>query len=145
MLPRFSRASLMGRSRMFEIMTRLVTDFGIEAAREFALGVNRHLEALTEWQARMDIVAREKALRGTPEPARADCDSEAAFQSAHRCWQDAQTLAHFPYPAPVAPMFVEQAIEVHTAADGRRTYKYSNVRGDCVQSDALIRLSRGEV
>jgi hypothetical protein len=130
---------------MFEIMTEIVIHSGLEAAREFAQRVNMHLEVLTEWQARMDVVAREKALRGTPAPTRADCDSEVAFLSAHRCWLDAQTLAHFPYPAPTAPTIIEQAIEVHIAADGSRTYKYSNVRGDSVQSDALIRLSRGEV
>jgi hypothetical protein len=128
---------------MFEIMTHLVTDFGIEAAREFALSVNRHLEALTAWQARMDIVAREIALRGTPAPTRAECDSEAAYIVAHRCWQDAQALAHFTYPAPSAAIFIEQAIKVLTAADGSRTYKYSDGRGDSVYSDELILQSRG--
>jgi hypothetical protein len=129
---------------MFEIMAHLVNDFGIEAAREFALGVSRHIDALRDWQARMDTVAREDALRGTPEPKRADCDSEAAYIVARRCWLEAQALAHFPYPAPLAAVFIEQAIEVRTAADGARTYFYSNDRCDSVYNDAFIRQSRGE-
>jgi hypothetical protein len=129
---------------MFEIMAHLVDDFGIEAAREFALSVNRHIEALRDWQERMDTVARENALRGTREPTRADCDSEATYIAAHRCWLEAQTLAHFPCPAPSAAMFIEQAIEVRTAADGSRAYFYSDDRGDSIYNDAFIRQSRGE-
>jgi hypothetical protein len=111
---------------VFAIAARLIRDDGLKAARDFIAEVSAHIDALRAWEERMAIIARETALRGTPEPMRTDCDTEEAFQSAHRFWSEAQALQHRPYPAPSARMPVERAIQVHTAPDGSRTYTYAD-------------------
>jgi hypothetical protein len=125
------------------IASRIIRDEGLEVARAFVAQVNAHIDALTAWQERLAIIARETALRGTPEPMPSDCDSEAAFLSAHRFWQEAHTIAHHWYPAPSAPIRVERAIEVHTAADGSRTYTYLDDEwGNSVCRDIFIQRSK---
>jgi hypothetical protein len=108
---------------MFAIAARIVEDHGVQAARAFIAEVNRHIDALTSWEERRAAFAGETALRGTPEPLRCSCDSDEAFQSVHRMWTNAQA-ARSPCPAPTARIPVERAIEVHTAADGTRSYTY---------------------
>jgi hypothetical protein len=129
---------------VFAIAARLIRDDGLQAARDFIAEVNAHIEALTAWEERIAIIARETALRGTPAPARSDCDSEAAFQSAYRFWTEAQAIQHRPYPVPSARIPVERSIEVHTAADGSRTYTYcSDEWGHTVYRDAFIQSHKG--
>jgi len=108
--------------------------------REFFARVNAHIEALQAWEKRRGIIARETSLRGTPAPVSSDCDSEAAFNSALKFWNEAQAFSHHPYPAPSAPIAIERAIQVHTAADGSRTYTYlEDEWGNTVYRDAIIK------
>lgn len=128
---------------LFAIASRLVSGESLEAARDFIAKVNAHIDVLTAWQERVAVIARETALRGTPEPIRSDCDTEAAFMSARRYWHDAQTISHHSYPAPSAPIPVERSIEVHTAADGSRTYTYlSDEWGKSVYRDRIIQQNK---
>jgi hypothetical protein len=110
---------------VFKIASRILLAEGLPAVRGFIGDVNAHIDALDAWELRRAAFSVETALRGTPEPERNNCDSDRAFQSVHRIWAKAQA-ARSPCPAPSAPIRVERAIEVHTAADGSRTYTYGS-------------------
>jgi hypothetical protein len=129
---------------MFAIAARIVENHGVQAARAFIAEVNAHIDALTAWEERRTAFAGETALRGTPEPLRCSCDSDAAFQSVHRMWTKAQAACSA-CPAPAARIPVERAIEVHTAADGTRTYKYLSDEwwGNSVYRDHIVQRNKG--
>jgi hypothetical protein len=128
---------------VFAIAARLIRDDGLQAARDFVAEVNAHIDALTAWEKRRTAFAGETALRGTPEPVRCNCDSDASFQSVHRLWNLAQAIRS-PCPAPAARIPVERAIEVHTAADGSRTYTYLDHEwwGTSVYRDNIIQRNK---
>jgi hypothetical protein len=127
---------------MFVIAAHIVEQQGMEAGKAFIAEVNAHIDALTAWEDRRAAFAGETALRGTLEPQRGNCDSDAAFESVHGMWMKAQ--AGHPCPAPSARIAIERSIEVHTAADGSRTYTYlSDPSGDgSVYRDHLIQRNK---
>jgi hypothetical protein len=128
---------------VFAIAARLIRDGGLQAARAFIVEVNAHIDALTSWEERRTAFAGETALRGTLEPERCNCDSDAAFESVHRLWTQAQAVRP-PCPAPSAPIRVERAIEVLTDATGARTYKYLDDEwwGNSVYRDHIIQRNK---
>jgi hypothetical protein len=129
---------------VFAIAARLVRDDGLQVARDFIAVVNAHIDALTAWEARRAVIACIEAMRATREPVPSDCDTSAAFQSAHRFWLEAQASRHVALPAPSAPIAIERSIEVHTAPDGSRSYTYlSDEWGNSVYRDAIIQRNKG--
>jgi hypothetical protein len=127
---------------VFAAAARLIRDDGMAAARALIAEVNAHIDALTAWEERRAAFIGETALRGTPEPLRCNCDSDAAFQSVHQMWIKAQA-ARSHCPAPTARIPVERAIEVHTAADGSRTYTYlADEWGNSVLRDPIVQRNK---
>lgn len=128
---------------MFVIAARILVNEGLEATQDFIAQVNAHIEALSAWESEREIAHRNLVLRWSYEPTRETCDSEASFQSAHRCWREAQSTQHNPRPAPTAPIRVERAIVVEIAEDGSRSYKYAEDELSLtVYRDRIIRMSR---
>lgn len=129
-------------SSPFAALATIVANSGMEP-REFIGLVNAHIEALHAWEARRATVAHFQALRQTPKPERADCDSDATIASVLNFWEEAQKIDLRTYAAPAAPIPVERAIEVHAAADGSRTYTYIGEEwGNSVYRDHVIQRSK---
>lgn len=109
---------------MLQFVADLIRIESLQAAREFVSQVNAHIALLEAWEAHLATIRRAAVLRGTPEPKRRECDSDAAFSSALIFWREAQ-VPHHPYPAPSAPIAVERSIAVHVGPDGRRKFMYA--------------------
>lgn len=128
----------------FAALARIAFNSGIEP-REFIAGVNAHIEALQAWEIRRLTIERDELLRSSARPRRSECDSDETFRSAVQFWELAQAIRHGPNPAPSAPIAVERAIAVDTAADGSRSYTYiEDENGVSAYRDNVIRRSRGD-